>query len=448
MKLIEEIYDSRYAQDISDLQKEETAAEPTERDTSLFPIFVIAHISKRYGLKTLVEQTAWDLLYTVSVMRKDKKNVEIEIFARFLQELYDPDDILFFMYLRSVTQKILGMQFKSRWSSDKMLDSRSNQQQLWLSYRECVTVARTVFGNDGEDDADAMYRDFLQNINGQIVGAKSSKPGGGTSDTRRIEVTQLFHLAVAGYHENRPEEDSSTATGFTTGNATPQTVDQVLTQPELDGLFREYQGRMQKIEDADQRAGNHVEGRLKTEIQWQEMEKALRQLLENKAGFDAVSTPGDLIREWAAQVLHMNGVVEDGAGSTDMSSMMENISRSAAAASGPASGGGGGATSLGAFINVEDVQAKCERVFVEQAMDHAEGLPDEVRTQIKGEVASQLHTKIEEKLKQLGDLSTLRDSEMEMVMERILATPDVGQSIESLVSVLTNYAKNHPELHS
>ena len=111
MKLIEEIYDSRYAQDISDLQKEETAAEPTERDTSLFPIFVIAHISKRYGLKTLVEQTAWDLLYTVSVMRKDKKNVEIEIFARFLQELYDPDDILFFMYLRSVTQKILGMQF-------------------------------------------------------------------------------------------------------------------------------------------------------------------------------------------------------------------------------------------------------------------------------------------------------------------------------------------------
>ena len=92
MKLIEEIYDSRYTQDIADLQKEETADRDTsDRDTNLFPVFVIAHISKRYGLKSLVEQTAWDLLYSVSVMRKD--SLEIEIFARFLQELYDPDDI-------------------------------------------------------------------------------------------------------------------------------------------------------------------------------------------------------------------------------------------------------------------------------------------------------------------------------------------------------------------
>ena len=62
------------------------------------------------------------------------------------------------------------------------------------------------------------------------------------------------------------------------------------------------------------------------------LEVMIPEKLQDKAGFDAVSTPGDLIREWAAQVLHMNGVVEDGAGSTDMSSMMENISRSAAAA--------------------------------------------------------------------------------------------------------------------
>jgi hypothetical protein len=439
MKLIEEIYDSRYTQDIADLQKEETADRDTsDRDTNLFPVFVIAHISKRYGLKSLVEQTAWDLLYSVSVMRKD--SLEIEIFARFLQELYDPDDILFFMYLRSVTQKILGMQFKSRWSSDKMVDSRSSQQQLWLSYRECVTVARTVFGNDGEDDADAMYHDFLQNIDSQVVGQKK-RQGSTTTDTRRIEVTQLFHLAVAGYHEARPEEDSSTATGFTSAAATPRTVDQVLTGPELEALFREYQRRMQMIDDADDKAGTRVDDRLKIEIRRQEMEKALRQVLESKAGFDILSERESTFRDWAAQMLQMNGELDASTGG---------------------GGGGGGANErpdnsygqgsvspqgeLSPQGGVQNVQEAAERAFVEQAMQHAEGLPDDVKAQIQEEVAAQLHSKIDDKLQQLGDLSNLRDAEMEMVMERILATPDVGQAIESLVSALTNYAINHPEL--
>ena len=450
MKLIEDIYDSRYTQDIADLQKEEGAIEQN-RDTNLFPIFVIAHISKRYGLKSLVDQTAWDLLYSVSVLRKD--SLEIEIFARFLQEQYDADDILFFMYLRNVTQKILGMQFKSRWSSEKMLDSRSSQQQLWLSYRECVTVARTVFGNDGEDEADVMYRDFLSNIETQVVGQKK-KQGTTTSDTRRIEVTQLFHLAVDGYHHARPEEDSSTATGFTAGTATPRTVDQVLDGSELEDLFQGYKVRMQSIEDADDKAGTQVDDRLKTEIRQQEMEKALRQMLEHKAGFDMKTTSEDMIREWAAQMLQIHGELIGGSsngvgvGSVDgsdanesakVNSYLESIARNREAiADSP-----GGAEDKAGFVSVRE---KCEQEFVDKAMVHAEGLSEEVIEQIRDEVMTQLKNTVEDKLNALGDLSNLRDSEMEMVMERILAAQGVGDAVESLVSVLTNYAKNHPDL--
>ena len=77
---------------------------------------------------------------------------------------------------------------------------------------------------------------------------------------------------------------------------------------------------------------------------------------------------------------------------------------------------------------------------------HAEGLSEEVIEQIRDEVMTQLKNTVEDKLNALGDLSNLRDSEMEMVMERILAAQGVGDAVESLVSVLTNYAKNHPDL--
>lgn len=60
--------------------------------------------SKRYGLRSLVAQTCWDLLYNTHALRKD--HLEVEVFARFLEEFYDPDDLLFFLYVRNVIQKV------------------------------------------------------------------------------------------------------------------------------------------------------------------------------------------------------------------------------------------------------------------------------------------------------------------------------------------------------
>ena len=194
-----------------------------------------------------------------------------------------------------------------------------------------------------------------------MVGQKK-RQGSTTTDTRRIEVTQLFPLAVAGYHEARPEEDSSTATGFTSAAATPRTVDQVLTGPELEALFREYQRRMQMIDDADDKAGTRVDDRLKIEIRRQEMEKALRQVLESKAGFDILSERESTFRDWAAQMLQMNGELDASTGG---------------------GGGGGGANErpdnsygqgsvspqgeLSPQGGVQNVQEAAERAFVEQA---------------------------------------------------------------------------------
>jgi len=65
---------------------------------------------------------------------------------------YDPDDLLFFLYVRSVIQKLLNVTFRARWGSDALKGGGPDRlpKPLWLSYRECVAVARTVFGTDGD----------------------------------------------------------------------------------------------------------------------------------------------------------------------------------------------------------------------------------------------------------------------------------------------------------
>ena len=201
MRYIEDLYDTRYAHEAAEIGRDESY-DVAEKVSSNFPVFVVKRLSMKLGLRTIVEQTCWDLLYNSHLYRNDY--LEVEMFCRFLQEFYDHDDLLFFLYVRSVVAKQLHVSFKTRWGKS---DGPGRQpKSLWLSYRECVAVAKAVFGESNE----LMCRDFLAIVSPQMVGQKSEPNpngiGGGT-DTRRIDITQFLHLAVVGYHQTRPPDE-------------------------------------------------------------------------------------------------------------------------------------------------------------------------------------------------------------------------------------------------
>ena len=97
MKIMEDIYDYRFSYEKNDVEKE---AESHSFDLMLliFPVFIVRRIGTNSGLKRLVDQTCIDLLYNINYYRKHY--LEYEIFARFLSEFYDHDDLLFFLYVR------------------------------------------------------------------------------------------------------------------------------------------------------------------------------------------------------------------------------------------------------------------------------------------------------------------------------------------------------------
>lgn len=87
-------------------------------------------------------------------------------------------------------------------------------------------------------------------------------------------------------------------------------------------------------------------------------------------------------------------------------------------------------------------QAECEERFLDLIMQSAHGLPDEVLGEIRTEAKGKMHEMVTDKLQQLGDLSELRREELEMVLDRVLSSPDISQEIEHLVELMTNYAKS------
>ena len=205
MRHVEDIYDARYAKDTADLKSDSagSAASTSNAGPSPFPVFVVDFFTKRYGLRSLIDQTAWDLLASVAALRQSVK--EVDLFARFLSEdAYDADDVLFFLYVRSVAQKELGLSFKGRWAEAGGTGAASPAAAYALSPREASLVARVVFGSAD----DPLCRSFLalaeRHMTSSASAAGGGKKGAAAAD-RRIDVTTFLSLALDEYHETRPD---------------------------------------------------------------------------------------------------------------------------------------------------------------------------------------------------------------------------------------------------
>lgn len=448
MRLIEEIYDARFIHDSADFKDEEPvdkeyAEAAKDRLSRQFPIFLVDFFSKRYGVRIIVDQNCWDLLFNVNLYRE--KFLEVAIFGRFLEEFYDPDDLLFFLYVRSIIQKEIGINFRNHWNE---LGRKSLEETVWLSYSSCVKVSRVVFVSE----SDPLFRVFMDMIEAKdpetgkykhLVGSVSRK-----RDTRRIKVINFLHLALAEYHSTRPaegEEEAAIQTARAEREAGEDSLGvggRVLVQSkaEQERLYQEAEAHFERSQRA---IGNNTsadgageDGSRQQRIE--ELEERIRAEISKRRA----ETPG------YTPAVDDEGFNEDDAGDDDEKQ-------------------------AGVLIDaISDAIVRCNAYYLDRLMKtHCEDtdLPREIKEEIRREVQLQLEAKVDMTLEAVVDLA-MDDNDhdnnelvkkfrvcrrlpegqsfrrkVEDFCSDVVECEDVREEIEPLISLLVNYAMQNYE---
>ena len=135
---IEEIYSIRFIKDTSTLKSQ--MGKNSEVINDSFPMFVVEFLINKYVKKPYVDQNALDLLLSVDHFRRDYK--DIEIFAKFLNEEYNTDDLIFFLFVRSSIEKELKFMFIEKSKDEIKLqgieDKESIDTEIYVNVKTCV----------------------------------------------------------------------------------------------------------------------------------------------------------------------------------------------------------------------------------------------------------------------------------------------------------------------
>jgi len=270
MRIIEELYDERYKREQELVAEEDRTGAPLVKKDRPFPLSVVEFVKKRYGLPAIIDQNCIDLLF--NTVRKRRAVVDCELFARFLEEHYSEDELLFFLYVRSIAQKVLGnVSFRTMWS--ELGRAGSGVSKPRLDVRQCSHIARIVFASE----SDPHYLSFMANVKDAAAAAGS------------LDVGDVLRLAMEDYHDTVAGDDDEDGFGEADDGRDAARTDQLVAEADRDFEGRRRAGGAGRTEEAADAAASDERRtlleRLSATLQ-QTNEEYVEQLLDQVDGLD------------------------------------------------------------------------------------------------------------------------------------------------------------------
>lgn len=140
---IEEIYSIRFIKDTSSLRNQLTKNQKSNDDIDVkdpFPIFIVEFLTNKFVKKPIIDQHAMDILLSVDFYKNSDK--EIEIFSKFLNEEFDTDDLIFFLFVRSCIEKEMKIMFIEKAREDIKVQYHEDRDEidteLYLNIKVCL----------------------------------------------------------------------------------------------------------------------------------------------------------------------------------------------------------------------------------------------------------------------------------------------------------------------
>ena len=186
---IEEIYSIRFINDTNNIK------ENGESENFPFPNFVLEFLSNKYIKKTAVDQHSLDLISSIDFYKN--KDIIVSIFAKFLNEELDSDDLEFYLYVRSCIEKELNTMFieLARQQIRKGAGlSQEEKEKSCLSIKSCLNLANNIYGDEQEE----LLNSFMNKIEEILTEQKNNGV-----KKNLIEADKILFITLNDYHENK-----------------------------------------------------------------------------------------------------------------------------------------------------------------------------------------------------------------------------------------------------
>ena len=186
---IEEIYSIRFINDTNNIK------ENGDEENLPFPNFVLEFLYNKYIKKPAVDQHSLDLILSIDFFKN--KDIIISIFAKFLNEELDSDDLEFYLYVRSCIEKELNTMFIEIARQQTKKGAGLNEEEKLkscLSIKSCLNLANNIYGEEQEE----LLNSFMNKIEEILTEQKNNGV-----KKNLIEAEKILFITLNDYHENK-----------------------------------------------------------------------------------------------------------------------------------------------------------------------------------------------------------------------------------------------------
>ena len=117
-----------------------------------FPSFIFEFIVNKYAKKQLIDQTCMNILLSLEYFKLNFE--DIKLFSNFLNENYNNEDLLFFLFLRSNIEKNLGVSILEKAKDDTIIQHKEDKEEifmnLYLNQKQISKIITTIYNCDDE----------------------------------------------------------------------------------------------------------------------------------------------------------------------------------------------------------------------------------------------------------------------------------------------------------
>ena len=155
----------------------------------------------KYIKKPSVDQHSLDLILSIDFFKN--KDTIISIFAKFLNEELDSDDLEFYLYVRSCIEKelnIMLIELARQQTKKGGLLNEEEREKRCLSVKSCLNLANNIYGDEQEE----LLNAFMNKIEEMLTEQKNNGV-----KKNLIEADKILFITLNDYHDNKYNNDNN-----------------------------------------------------------------------------------------------------------------------------------------------------------------------------------------------------------------------------------------------